>query len=335
MSKLGGDNRKSGDPGSGPTASVHELDAARGRHREDVARRPKAPRDAPTPDRTAALNMLGTFDLDGIDAQSADEILANLEAAAAVSGRSAPLKDASPEERASAADRAAVADVDSDEILRELEEHHRREQLTVRPSALRGSAERRPSARRPAPRAPRRTGRKATRTASTRRGRRRSAALVVAVLLPLTIASTVALSHVGGTGARSTDHLSSGTLPTAAEITPFAPLKVFGSLANLFSAEARRLARHNTSPIEHRRRKPRTRKPTASRRPVGQAAAAQVVSTTPGSSISSSNSSSSSPASSTQSATSAPAPVAKPQQTQPAFGQNGSLGPGRGAPGTQ
>ncbi len=126
--------------------------------------------------------MLGTFDLDGIDVQSPDEILANLEAAAAVSGRSDAPKDAPPEERATAADGTAVADVGSDEILRELEEHHRRGHPTVRPRAPRGSAELQPSARRSAPRAQRHTVRKGTPTASKRRRGHKSVALFVAAL---------------------------------------------------------------------------------------------------------------------------------------------------------
>ena len=39
-------------------------------------------------------------------------------------------------------------------------------------------------------------------------------------------------------------------------ITPFAPIKVFGTLANVFADEARRLARHRTSPVKHRRPNP-------------------------------------------------------------------------------
>jgi hypothetical protein len=48
-----------------------------------------------------------------------------------------------------------------------------------------------------------------------------------------------------------------------------------------------------------------------------------------------SSSSSSAPVASTRPATTSATPATRTQSTQPAFGQNGSLGPGRGAAGTQ
>jgi hypothetical protein len=157
--------------------------------------------------------------------------------------------------------------------------------------------------------------------------------VVVATLVALTIvASAVALSSVGGKAATAASRTSSSGL-AAAEITPLVPTKVFSTLTSLFAAEARRLARHHTPPAVRHPRNPRTRKPTASRPVIHQAAATPVVSTPPPSSASSS--STSAPTPSTQSATSESAPTTTTQNTQPAFGQNGSLGPGRGAAGTQ
>jgi hypothetical protein len=344
MSKVGGDNREGRDPEGGRIASVHELDAARGRHQQDVSRPLEGAPASPKPDRAAALNMLDTFDLDGIDVPSPDEVLSTVEGSTADSAEHAP-----PEDRPIVVDGTAVRDVDSDEILRELEEHHRRGHPTVRPSAPRGSAELQPKPRRAATRAQRRMVRKETPTRPQHRGRPTRATLIVAALVPLTIAAgTVALAHNGRTAARGTSRTTSSRLTAAAEFTPFISTKIFGAITSVFASEARGLARGQASPVEHPRRKRRTRKPTAPRRVVRQAATAPVVSTTPSSSASSSSSSSSAPASTTQSAASEPAPASTTQSaasepapatsthyTQPAFGQNGSLGPGRGAPGTQ
>lgn len=335
MSKVGGDNREGGDPGSGPMASVHELDVARERQQQSVSRPPKGPQDSPTPDRAAALNMLGTFDLDGIDVPSPDEVLATFEGSAAAGERTESTKHARPEGRLTAREAAAVHDVHSDEILRELEEHHRRGQPTARPSAPRGSADLRLGGRPSRPRPPRRSIRKETRTASRRMGRHGRATLLVAALVPLTIAlATVWLSQVGGTAARAPSRTSSSRL-AAAEITPFISAKIFDPLTRLFAGEARGLARHHVSPGEHPPLKRHTKKRATSRRVVRQAAATRVLWTTPTDSASASSSSSSAPTSSAQSATSQPAPAVTTQTTEPAFGQNGTLGPGRGAPGTQ
>ena len=85
MSKVGGHNGDAGDPGGGRAATVHELEAARARHEESVTRQTDHTPDLETPDRSAALNMLGTFDLDGIDVPSPDEVLATVEGSAAAS----------------------------------------------------------------------------------------------------------------------------------------------------------------------------------------------------------------------------------------------------------
>ena len=327
-------------------ASVHELDKARARQPRSIPRPPTAPQEPATPDRAAALNMLGTFDLDGVDLASPDDVLAALDGSAAVSERERSPNHAPPDDRRGGVDRADVRDVDSDEILRELEEHHRRGHTAVRPSAPRGSAELQPSARRSAPRAPRRAVRNETSTGPKRRGRYKRATLFAAAMLALTIAaSTAALSHIGGTASRATSRAGSGRLAAAAEIAPFVPIKIFGTLANLLASDAARIGRHHAAPVERRRR--RRKRPTPPQRAVGYAAAAPVVSTTPTNSAPASSSSSSPPpASSSQAAASEPAPAASTQSTQPvapaastqatqpAFGQNGSLGPGRGAAST-
>ena len=200
-----------------------------------------------------------------------------------------------------------------------------------------------------APRPERRGGPSATDSASgsQHRSRRRRRTFVLGVLVPLTIAAgAVALSNVGGTGAPATIQRSSGR-PTA-ETTPFVSTKTFGTLTALFVAQAQRLARADVSSAVHRRRKPRTRKPKASRRvtrkppathqtpATQQMPSTPVASPTTASSVaSSSTSSSSAAAASTQSASSETARAASSQQSRPAFGQNGTLGPGRGASGTQ
>jgi hypothetical protein len=228
MSKVGGHNGEAGDPGGGRAATVHELEAARARHQESVARQTDHASGVETPDRSAALNMSRTFDLDGIDVPSPDEVLATVEESAAAS-RNADISAHRPtEERRSPSNKPGVQDVDSDEILRELEEHHRRGQAVVRPRAPRGSAELQASARRSAPRASRRTVRNDSASGSQHRSRRRRPTLVLGALVPLTIAAVaVALSNVGGTGAPATIQRNSSR--PAAETTLFVSAKVFGT----------------------------------------------------------------------------------------------------------
>ena len=175
----------------------------------------------------------------------------------------------------------------------------------MRPSAPRGSAELRPRARRSALRARTRTVRKETQTGSKFRRRHKRATLFVAALVPLTIAASIAaLSHVGGTASRATSRAGSGRLATAAEIAPFVPTKIFGTLANLFASDLPRVGRHHTAPVERRRRKLHiSRRPTPPHRAVSHTAAAPVVPTPPTNSAPASSSSSSAPASSSPSAT--------------------------------
>ena len=108
------------------------------------------------------------------------------------------------------------------------------------------------------------------------------------------------------------------------------------------SARAHRSVRaRRARPATHRRAYRATQHPSPSQSVAPAAATSSVSTATSSSSASSSpssNGSSSAPSTSSQSATSEPAPAASAQHTQstqPAFGQNGSLGPGRGAPGTQ
>ena len=264
-----------------------------------------------------------------------DEVLATVEGWATAS-RDADISAHPPtQERRNLSDTPGFQDIDSDEILRELEEHHHRGQRTVRPHAPRGSAELQASTRRSATRAPRRTVRNDSASGSQHRSRRRRRTFVLGVLVPLTIAAgAVALSDVGGTGAPATVQRSSGR--PAAETTPFVSTKTFGTLTALFVAQTQRLARADASSAVHRRRKPRTRKPTASRRvtrkppathqtpATQQIPATPVASPTTASSVaSSSTSSSSAAAASTQSASSETARAASSQQSRPAFGQTG------------
>src|SRR5689334_14006111 len=101
MSKVGGHSGERGDPGGGPAATIHELDAARARHQEIVTRQDDDGPRSPKPDRSAALNMLGTFDLDGVDVASPDEVLAAVEGVAAASRDEASCAYAPPAEHPS------------------------------------------------------------------------------------------------------------------------------------------------------------------------------------------------------------------------------------------
>src|ERR1700694_1326497 len=139
----------SGDKHDGPVASVHRLDPDRPKRRRSLPKAPAAPNEErPAPDRNAALSMLGTFDLEDVDFRSPDEILATLAPEPSVSGPDDPPHPPPADQRAVTRDIPAVDDVQSDEILRELEEHHQRGQTTARPSAPRGSAELKPALRR-------------------------------------------------------------------------------------------------------------------------------------------------------------------------------------------
>jgi hypothetical protein len=121
-----------------PLASVHRLDTNRPRRAGSLPEPSAALNDeTAAPEPNAGLSMLGTLDLGDVEFRSPDEILASLDAVPAADSRNASLVD----ERAVAADALAADDVQSDEILRELEQHHQRTQLTPAAAAPRGSAE--------------------------------------------------------------------------------------------------------------------------------------------------------------------------------------------------
>ncbi len=141
-----------GDKHEGPLASVHRLDPDRPKGRRSLPKAPAAPNEqTPTPDRNAALSMLGTFDLDDVEFGSPDEILATLAPEPTVSEADDPPQASPTDGQAISRDPPAVEGVQSDEILRELEEHHQRGQTTPRASAPRGSAELQPALRRKVP----------------------------------------------------------------------------------------------------------------------------------------------------------------------------------------
>jgi hypothetical protein len=168
MGKMSG---SSGEKHNGPLASVHALDPDRPKRRRSLPKEPAAPNQAtPPPDRRAALSMLGTFDLDEVDFRSPDEILATLAPEPSVSDPDGPPRASPADEGAVTRDMPAVEDVQSDEILRELEEHHQRGQAAARPSAPRGSAELQPRSRRQARPTRKRTLRSQGRGESNPRG---------------------------------------------------------------------------------------------------------------------------------------------------------------------
>jgi len=161
------------DKHDGPLAGVYRLDLHRPKRRRILPRAPAAPNEeTPAPDRNAALSMLGTFDLDDVDFRSPDEILATLDPEPTVSGPGDRPQRSPVDERAVTRDIPAVEDVQSDEILRELEEHHQRRQTSLRPRAPRGSAELDPISRRNAPPRRKREVRSPASGESKRRGQR-------------------------------------------------------------------------------------------------------------------------------------------------------------------
>ena len=333
MSGSGGENH------DGPLASVHALDPDRPKRRRSLPKPPAAPnQETPPPDRNAALSMLGTFDLDDVDFRSPDEILATLAPERSVSQPDGPPQASQADEGAVTRDMPAVEDVQSDEILRELEEHHRRGQATARPSAPRGSAELQPRSRRHARPTRKRTVRSQARGESKPRGRRKRVALSLAVAAIFTVtAPAVTLSQLGGKSVRPSTPIRSGRLTATTAFT--APLSKFlAAAANAIANEGRHLTRHVKSPAGQRRRVAPARKRSTRHHSVTHASAAPAASTSPATSSPSYSSSSSTAASSSQPATSTAAASTgsnTSHQSQPAFGQNGSLGPGRGASGTQ
>jgi hypothetical protein len=324
------------DKHDGPLASVHALDPDRPKRRRSLPKAPAAPNhETPAPDRNAALSMLGTFDLDDVDVGSPDEILATLTPESTASAPGVPPQVSPADERAVTRDGPAVDDVQSDEILRELEEHHQRGQTTARPSAPRGSAELQPTLRRKAQPTRKREVRGPARGESKRRGGRKRLVLSLAAAAVFTVtAGAVTLFQLGGTANRPPTPIRSSSLAATTGLT-LAPTRFFQAAANAIAKADRPLTPRVKSPAKHHRRVASVRKRSARRHVVTHAT---VASASPASSTPSYSSSSSTAASSSQPATStaAAATSSSPShQSQPAFGQNGSLGPGRGAAGTQ
>jgi hypothetical protein len=236
-----------------------------------------------------------------------------------------------------ARDTPAVDDAQSDEILRELEEHHQRGQPIARPSAPRGSAELQPAFRRRVSPARRREVRGRGSGESKLRGRRSRLVVSLAAAVFMATASALTVSQLGGKTNRAPTPGRSGGL---AAITGFtvAPANPFGTKANAIAHEDRQLRRRVKAPVRHHRpvatvRKHSTRQHSVSHATVLPAASTLVA--TSGASYSSSSSVTSSSSQPATSTTAAAASSTTSQQTQPAFGLNGSLGPGRGGPGTQ
>jgi hypothetical protein len=329
MSGSGGDNH------DGPLARVHRLDPDRPKRRRSLPKAPAAPNEeTPAPDRNAALSMLGTFDLDDVDFRSPDEILATLAPKPTGSGPDDPPQASQADERVVTRDIPAVEDVQSDEILRELEEHHQRGQMTARPSAPRGSAELQPALRRKVQPTRERQVRGRASGESKARGRSKRLVLsLVAAAVVTATASAVTLSHLGATASRPATTGRSSRLAATTGVT-LAPTKIFDTVANAIANEERHLARRVKSPVRHHSRVASVRKRSTRHHLVTHPTVAAAAPTSPASSTPLYSSSSSTAAASSQPATSTAASSTS-HQSQPAFGQNGSLGPGRGAPGTQ
>jgi hypothetical protein len=279
--------------------------------------------------------MLGTFDLDDVDVRSPDEILATLTPESTASAPGVPPQVSPADERAVTRDGPAVTDVQSDEILRELEEHHQRDQTTARPSAPRGSADLQPTLRRKVQPTRKREVRGSASGESKARGERKRLGLSLAAAAVLTVtAGAVTLSQLGGTANRPPTPIRPSRLTATTGLT-VAPTKFFNAAANAIAKEDRPLTPRVKSPSRHHRRVASGRKRSARRHVVTHTT---VGSTSPANPTSSYSSLSSTAASSSQPATSTAAAATSSNtshQSQPAFGQNGSLGPGRGAAGTQ
>jgi hypothetical protein len=276
--------------------------------------------------------MLGTFDLDDVDVGSPDEILATLIPERTASAPGVPPQASPADEPAVTRDGPAVDDVQSDEILRDLEEHHQRGQTTARPSAPRGSAELQPTLRRKVQPTRRREVRGPARGESKPRGGRKRLVLSLAAAAVFTVtAGAVTLSQLGGTANRPPTSIRSSRLAATTGLT-LVPTKFFKAAANAIANADRPLTPRVKSPARGHRRVASVRKRSARRHAVTHTT---VASTSPASSTPSYSSSSSTAASSSQPAASTAASSSTSHQSQPAFGQNGSLGPGRGAPGTQ
>ncbi len=329
-----------GDKHDGPLASLHRLDSDRPKRRRSLSKQPAVPsEETPTPDRNAALSMLGTFDLDlDADSRSPDEILAALATEPTVSGSDDPAPASPTDAPVATRDIPAAEDVHSDEILRELEEHHHRGQTTARPSAPRGSAELRPVLRRRVPPTRKREVRgRPSGESNPLDGRKRLALALVAAAVFTATASAVTLSQLGGAATRPAAPTGSNRIAATTGLT-HAPTKLSDTVANAIASEGRQLTRPVKSPVTHRRRLAAVRKHSPRHHLVTPASASPAASTSPVTRGPSYSSSTSPAASSSQAAPSAGAAATRsntPHGSQPAFGQNGSLGPGRGAAGTQ
>ncbi|MDT5275275.1 MAG: hypothetical protein QOG95_2207, partial [Mycobacterium sp.] len=228
--------------------------------------------------------------------------------------------------------------VQRDEILRELEEHHHRSQTTARPSAPRGSAKLQPALRRDVASTPKRTFQERPSDESKARGWRKRIGLSLAAAAAVAAtAAAVMLSGMGGTPARLTTPIRSSRLAAATGLT-LSLTKFLSAAANAIANEDRQINRRINSPVGHHRWVATVRKRSTRHHLVTHATVAAAGSTAPVTSTPSYSSSSSTAASSSRPATN-PAAAATNSNTshesQSAFGQNGSLGPGRGAAGTQ
>ncbi len=165
-------------------------------------------------------------------------------------------------------------------------------------------------------------------------GRKRLVLSLAAAAVFTATASAVTLSQLGGTANRPPAPVRSSRLAATTGLT-LAPTKFFNAAANAIANEDRQLTRRVKSPVRHHRRVASVRKRSARHHMVTHATVApaprrrrrvppprtaararrlrQALSPRPARPLDSSTS----------------------HQSQPAFGQNGSLGPGRGAPGTQ
>jgi hypothetical protein len=293
IGKMSGSGR---DKHGEPLASVHRLDPERPRRRGTLPEPPAALKEeTPAPDRNAALNMLGTFDLGDVDSRSPDEILATLDPAPTVSGPDDPPKGSTVDGRAVAADTPAVEGGQSDEILRELEEYHQRGPTSARPSAPRGSAELELISRRNAPPLGKQEVRGRASGESKPRGRKRVVLALAAAAVFTATASVVTLSQLGGAPARPPTPIRSTRL---AAITSFrlVPTNLFDRVANTIANEERQLIRRVESRVQHPPRGASVRKRSARSYVAAHAAVAAVASTAGASSTPSQSTASQPPA---------------------------------------
>ena len=157
--------------------------------------------------------------------------------------------------------------------------------------------------------------------------------MAVAAILTVT-ALALTLSQLGGKSVRPSTPIRSGRLAATTAFTLPAS-KFLVAAANAIATEARLLTRRVKSPVRRSRRVAPARKRSARHHLVNDATATSTSPATPSpsySSVTSTAAASSQPSSNTPAATTG---SNTSHQSQPAFGQNGSLGPGRGASGTQ